>query len=530
MSMEKNIRQNSPKSIIKSMSVISSGTLTSRILGFFRDIILAKFFGTGFHADAFFVALRIPNLFRDLVGEGAANSAVVPAFSEYLERERREHFWRFVSVVLVLAMMVLTVITLAGIFLAPLIVRVLAPGFIADPPKLAMTVRLTKMIFPYLVFIGMTAYSMAILYTFRQFVVPAFSPCLLNISIIISALVSVKYLDEPVYGLAAGVLVGGFLQLLVQIPPLLKTGYHFQRPATLRHPGVMKIGRLLLPRLVGAGVYQLTIFVDTFCASLAAIVGAGGISAIYYANRIIQLPMGVFGLALASAVLPTLSALAARKETGRLRETLLFAVENILFIMAPVSVITMVLSRPIIRILFERGAFDQYSTAITSSALLFYAIGLFAFGGIKILVSAFHAMQDTKTPVKIAAGSLLINIVLNILLMFPLKIAGIALASSIAALVNFSVLFWVMNRRIGGVFAAFRPFIFRVVLAAFASGLVTRWLWPVSFGLYDVLRLIMVPLAGTAVYGAVCYYLEVPQARTVVQWIKEQVLRIRHEG
>ena len=522
MSTEKILHINSLKSVMKSMSLIASGTLSSRILGFFRDIIFANFFGTGFRADAFFVAFRIPNLFRDLVGEGATNSAIVPVMSEYLEHERKEHFWKFVSVILVLAMMVLTVITLFGILMAPLIVRILAPGFIGNPEGLALTIRLTKIIFPYLIFIGLTAYSMAILYTFRKFAVPAFSPCLLNISLIVSALLSTKYLSEPVYGLAAGVLIGGFFQLAVQIPPLIKMGYHFQRPASMRHPGVAKVGRLLLPRMFGAGVYQLTIFIDTFCASLVTIVGAGGISAIYYSNRIIQLPMGVFSLALASAVLPTLASLAIQKNTDKFRETILFAVENIFFVMAPISVITMALSRPIIRILFERGAFDQYSTAITSSALLFYSIGLFAFGGIKILVSAFHSMQDTKTPVKVAAGCLVINAVLNIILMFPMKVAGIALASSIAALVNFSLLFWIMHKRIGGMVHELQSFATRIILAAFAAGLITRWLWPIVPELNDIVRLIIVPTIGTIVYAAVSYYLNVPQARKAVVWIKER--------
>ncbi|MEW5894859.1 MAG: murein biosynthesis integral membrane protein MurJ, partial [Candidatus Omnitrophota bacterium] len=385
MSTEKNPSL-SFRSLIQSMSVISAGTLASRILGFFRDIILAKFFGTGFRADVFFVAFRIPNLFRDLVGEGAANSAVVPVLSERLQQEEREKFWRFVSIVLVLALVVLGFITLAGILLAPLIVRLLAPGFISSPDKLLLAVHLTKIVFPYLIFIGLTSYSMAVLYTFRKFAVPAFSPCLLNIAIIISALLSVRFLKEPVYGLAAGVLIGGLLQLAVQIPPLFKIGYSFQKPSSVRQPGVVQIGKLLIPRLIGGGIYQLTTFIDTFCASLALIVGAGGISAIYYSNRLIRLPMGVFSLALASAVLPVLSTLVAKKDIEQLRRTVVFSLENILFVMAPFSVIMMVLSEPIIRILFQRGEFDAYSTAITSSALLFYSIGLFAFGGIKILV------------------------------------------------------------------------------------------------------------------------------------------------
>lgn len=526
MSTEKILRLNSLRSLMKSMSIISLGTLASRILGFIRDIILAKFFGTGFRADAFFVAFRIPNLLRDLVGEGAANSAVVPVLSEYLHRDKKEQFWRFISVILVLAMLILSVITLLGVLLAPVIVRILAPGFMSNPEKLLMTVRLTKIVFPYLIFIGLTAYSMAILYTFRKFSVPAFSPCLLNVAVIISALLSVKYLKEPVYGLALGVLVGGVLQFAVQVPPLMKIGYRFQRPATMRHPGIFKIGSLLMPRMIGAGVYQLTIFVDTFCASLASIVGAGGISAVYYANRIIQLPMGVFGVALASAVLPMLSSFSAQKDIDRLRETLIFAVQNILFIMAPITIITMVLSEPIIRILFERGAFDAYSTSITSSALFFYAIGLFAYGGIKILVSSFHAMQDTKTPVKIAAGCLAVNAALNFLLMWPMKIAGIALATSIGAVINFLLLLWFMNKRIGGLFEGLRSFVLRIVVAAFLSGLLTRWMWYMFFGWWnDIFCLFLVSALGTGVYAAACYYFGVSQAKRAAGWAREFLLK-----
>jgi len=266
----------SPQSIIKSTSLLSAGTLSSRLLGFLRDVILAKLLGTGIRADAFFVAFKIPNLFRDLVGEGATNAAVVPVFSEYLLKKEREDFWRFVSVILTLAFIVLSVITILGIICAPVIVRMIAPGFMANPEKLMLAIQLTKMMFPYLIFIGLTAYCMGILFTFRSFLVPAFSPCLLNISIIVSALIASKRMEEPVFGLAVGVLVGGVLQLAVQIKPLLKIGMQFKKPQTLRHPGATKIGKLLIPRMFGSGVYQLTVLIDTFCASLAMIVGQGG--------------------------------------------------------------------------------------------------------------------------------------------------------------------------------------------------------------------------------------------------------------
>jgi len=449
MSTSKSEHPDSHKSIMRSTSILSLGTLTSRIFGFIRDVVLAKLLGTGFKADAFFVALKIPNLFRDLVGEGATNAAVVPVFAEYYELKKKERFWNFVSVIFSLTLIVLSIITILGILLTPVIVRVIAPGFMADPEKLQLTIKLTKLMFPYLVFIGLTAYSMGILYTFRSFLVPAFSPCLFNIAIIISALIASRTMEEPVFGLAIGVLVGGLAQVLVQIKPLIKTGIHFKRPKTLNHPGARKIGKLLIPRMLGTGVYQLTVLIDTFCASLSTIVGAGGISAIYYANRIIQFPMGIFSVALASAVLPSLSGLAKKKDMESIKKMIVFSLENIFFIMCPTTVMLLLLSEPIIQVLFERGEFNQYSTSITSWTLAFYSLGLFSFGGIKILVTAFHALQDTKTPVKVAAVCLVINGTLNMILMFPLKVGGIALASAIAGTIDFLALFLYHREKIG---------------------------------------------------------------------------------
>ncbi|MBZ0166331.1 MAG: murein biosynthesis integral membrane protein MurJ, partial [Candidatus Omnitrophica bacterium] len=419
--------QDSHRSLIRSTSIISLGTLSSRILGFLRDIILARLLGTGFRADAFFVALKIPNLFRDMVGEGATNAAVIPVLAEYRHKDQ-EQFWNFVNIVLTLALIILSVITLAGILGAPLIVRVIAPGFRQDPEKLLLAVRLTKLMFPYLILIGLTSYSIGILYTFRSFVVPAFTPCLLNIAVIGSALIASRTMAEPVFGLAIGVLVGGVLQLAFQWPAMVRTGFRWKRPRSLVHPGAKKIGRLLIPRMIGSGVYQMTVLIDTFCASLATIVGAGGISAIYYANRIIQFPMGIFSVAMASALLPTLSGMANKKDQEGIKHTLIFFLENIFFVMFPTTIMLLFLSEPIIRVLFERGEFTAYSTGITAWALTCYSIGLFSFGGIKILVTAFHALQDTKTPVKVAGICLLINMVLNFVLMYPYKVGGIAMA------------------------------------------------------------------------------------------------------
>ncbi|MFA5088184.1 MAG: murein biosynthesis integral membrane protein MurJ [Candidatus Omnitrophota bacterium] len=526
MSTDNYEQRASERNLIKSTSLIAVGTLSSRILGFIRDVILAKFFGTGIKADAFFVAFRIPNLFRDLVGEGATNSAFVPIVSEYVHQKERLALWNFISVVFILGLMILSGLTVAGMIFSPFLVRLLAPGFLVDPDKLALTIYLTKVMFPYLILIGLTAYSMGILYTFKSFFTPAFSPCLLNISVILSALISARTMEDPVYGLAIGVLIGGAAQLFVQFRALSKLGVKFVKPATLNHPDARRMGRLLLPRLFGAGVYQLTVFIDTFCASLSFIVGLGGISAIYYSSRVVQLPMGIFSIAMASAVLPTLAEYSAKKEFEHFKKTLVFSLESIFFILLPISVIMMVLATPIIKILFQRGEFNQYSTDITSVALFFYAIGLFSFGGVKIMVTAFHSLQDTKTPVKVAAVCLLINVILNFIFMRPLKVGGIALASSISSMINVVILFWYITKRLGKMRENIALYLLKVFLAASVTGLLVFSGWRYVRLSNDIFKLALVVSSGLIFYAAFCYVLQVEQAYNLFRWARGR-LRIR---
>ncbi|MBI5149644.1 MAG: murein biosynthesis integral membrane protein MurJ [Candidatus Omnitrophica bacterium] len=520
MSTNKLPHPDSHRSLIQSTSILSLGTLTSRVLGFARDVITAKLLGTGFRADAFFVAFRIPNLFRDLVGEGAANAAVVPVLSEYKEKKDTRDFWELNSVLLALALIILSAITILGIVFAPVIVRVMAPGFIVDPQKLALTINLTRFVFPYLVFIGLIAYSMAVLFIFRSFTVPAFSPCLLNIAMIVCALIYTRTMDDPVLGLAVGVLIGGVLQLVVQLKPLVAVGMPRGWPKKLYHPGAAQMGKLLVPRMVGGGVYQLSVLLDTFCASLASIVGQGGISAVYYANRIIQCPMGIFGVAMATALLPTLSGFVQRQETGSFKRTVMFSLENIFFVMCPSTIALVLLADPVIRVFFERGEFGVYSTTITASALAYYALGLFSFGGIKILVMAFYALQDTKTPVKVAAFCLTINAALNFILMFPLKVGGIALASAVAGTVDFLMLFYILNRRLGGFDGDLRRYFVKVLAASVATGLVGFGLWYYLGFVPEAVRLGIIAVVWVCLYGAVCLALKIEQARKIWDWIK----------
>ncbi|MFH1655765.1 MAG: murein biosynthesis integral membrane protein MurJ [Candidatus Omnitrophota bacterium] len=508
------------KSIIKSTYLISSGTVLSRILGFVRDIVIAGLFGTSFAAEAFVVAFRIPNLFRSLVGEGAINAAVVPVFSEYIVRKEKEDFLRLTNITFCLSFIVLSAITILGIIFSPLIVRVIAPGFINDVSKLNLAVRLTRIMFPYLVLIGLTAYSMGILHSFKSFFAPAFAPALLNISLIVSALIATLKLNEPIYGLAIGVLIGGVLQLALQLPSLYKNGLRFKKVTTFKHPGVKAVGSLLGPRIFGSAVYQLNIFVDTICASLSFIVGQGAVAAIYFANRIIQFPLAVFGIALASAALPTMSRLAAENDLEKLKDTLSFSLRSIFLIMMPSTVGLIILSEPIIRVFFQRGQFTAYSTMITTSALLFYALGLFAFAGIKILTSCFYSLKDTRSPVKVAGLCLIINVILNVILMFPLQVAGLALASSISALINFSILSHLLEKKIGRYTKKDSvSYILRVALISFGMGLVIYLLWNkflLDFNI--ILRLATTVFCAVVVFIFGCFIFKVDQIKELFTW------------
>ena len=508
------------KSIAKSASIISLGTILSRILGFARDVTIACLFGTSYAAEAFFVAFRIPNLLRNLLGEGAINSAIVPVFSEYLVEKDKEEFFRLVNVTMYLFILALGLLTVCGIIFSPVIVKLIAPGFAKDALKLDLTIRLTRLMFPYLILIGLTAYSVGTLHTFKSFTSGAISPAVLNIVLIISTIIGSIKLQEPVLGLAIGVVIGGILQLIIQIPPLFKKGFRFKKVFNFSHPGLKEIGRLLLPRVFGSAVYQVNIFVDSICASFASIVGSGAIAAVYYSNRIIQFPLAIFGIALASAVLPSMSNSVIKGNSEELKSILSFSLRKIFLSMIPASFGLIVLSKPIIKILFQRGQFDSYSTAITSYTLLFYAVGLFALGAMKILISCFHSLKDTKTPVKVAGICLIINIVLNLILMFPLKVGGLALASSISAIANFVLLFYILRKRIGDfVGKGFVIYISQICLVSLVMSIAVFLIWNYSSVFNEILKLAVTICCGFACFVLGCMLLKIKEADVLTQWI-----------
>jgi len=517
----------SKKHILKSAGIIGSATVISRILGFLRDILIAKFFGTARYAQAFVVAFRIPNMLRDLIGEGATNAAFVPVLSEYSETRKKEEFWHLANVLLNTVLIVLTGVTLLGVVFAPVIVRLIAPGFIADPEKLRITIYLTRFMFPYILLVGLLAYSMGILNSLRHFSAPAFAPAILNLSIIICALLR----QGSVTALATGVLIGGVMQLCIQIPVLFAKGFTpfrtsrgqvgagqghgFNFRDRMYHPAVKRIGVLLIPRIMGSCVYQISIFINTMLASLSQIVGAGGVAALYYANRIFQFPLAIFGIAIAQAALPTMSRQALESGLDKLKETPSFSLRAVNFVMLPASLGLMVLSRPITSALFERGMFDHYSTSITAHALMFYSIGLFSYAGIKMLVSCFYSLKDTRTPVKIASLSLVLNILLGIMLMFPLKISGLALATSISGTLNFFLLFFALRKKIGG-FGGIKILI--SFLKALLAGIVMVAF--IYLGAFKIgLNIFFVILIGMASYTLSIFIFDVKEAREFLRWI-----------
>ena len=416
------------RSLAGTAGIIGIATFGSRILGFIRDMILARLLGASASADAFFVAYRIPNLLRELLAEGSMSAAFIPVFTEYHTLRSKRETWELVSAAFTTLLSIVTMITLVGIVVAPTIVWLLAPGFHEDPTKLQLTTLLTQVMFPYLIFISLAALTMGILNSLRAFAAPALAPVFFNICVIASALFLAPLLDEPVFGVAIGVVIGGLAQLVIQLPGVQKRGLLFQWRFEPGHPGIKKIGWLLVPSLLGTSATQINVTVSTILASYFE----GGPTYLFYGMRLIQFPLGIFGVALATAILPTLSMHAAKGSLDELKETVGFGLRMIAFIILPAMAGLILLRVPIIHLFFEHGAFSAVDTAGTAAALLAYAVGLWAFAGTRIVVSVFYSMQDTKTPAIAAVIAMFLNILLALSLMGPLGHAGLALATALS--------------------------------------------------------------------------------------------------
>jgi putative peptidoglycan lipid II flippase len=434
------------RQVVGALGSIGTATFASRVLGFVRDMVVALTFGAGPITDAFFVAYRIPNILRRLLGEGALSTAVVPVFSEYTATRPREELRRLMRVTLGAALVVLTATTAVGIAAAPWMLSAIAPGFTTDPAQAALAVTLTRLMFPYLVLVGLSALAMGVLNAENRFFASALGPALSNVGMILGVILLAAHLDPPILALAIGVLLGGVGQLVVQVPDLARLGLLIAPAWDWRHPALARVARLLGPSVFGLAAVQVMVFVNTMLASLLP---AGSISFLYYADRVMEFPLGIFGIALASAALPAMSRQAAVGDTQALAGTLNLALRLSIYICVPATVGLLVLRMPITRVLFERGRFTSVDTQATAEALSGYAVGLAAFAAARITAQVFYAIGRPGVAVRLGVLAVAANVVTAILLMRPLGHAGLAYASSFGALVNLVGLLWVARRRFG---------------------------------------------------------------------------------
>lgn len=437
------------RQIVRSSAVVGAFVLLSRVFGLVRDILMARFFGTTLAMSAFTLAFQIPNLFRRLFGEGALSASFIPVFTESLEREDRERSWEMANRVITMAAAVLAAISLLGIAGITVYLAGAVPA-----PKVALTLDLLRIMLPYAFFICLTALAMAILNSFHHFAVPSATPVLLNLVLIASMLWVCPSLgrtpEKQIYGVAWAVVVAGALQLAGQIPALMRYGYRFRFSLAWRDPRVTRVLGLMGPMMVSSGVTQINLVVGR---SLAMWAGTWAPAALAYAEHLIYLPLGLFATALGTVLLPVFSRQAVREKQDEMRATVRQSLQHLMFVMIPAALGMIVLAQPIVRLLFERGAFDAQSTELTARALRFYAPGLIAFSMFKVFAPAFYALKDTLTPVKVGIAAILLNFALNVVCVttFPpyYEHAGIALGGVVAETVNGATLAWLLHRRIG---------------------------------------------------------------------------------
>jgi len=437
----------STKHIAKSATKVSLITMLSRVMGYVRDAISAALLGVGVVSDAFFVAFRIPNMLRNLLAEGALSSAFIPVFTDYLEKKEKKDVWQLAANVMTVLTILLIGVTVIGVLLADPIVRIIAPGFSSDPFKFKLTVELTRWLFPFILLVSVAALFLGILNSLKKFSMPAFAPVILNLSMIAAGIFLCPRLgDKPeqqVWGWVIGALFGAFLEILIQWIPAAKEGFKWKFIIDLKDEGLKKIGRLMIPATIAQSVTQINLLVNTILASFLA---GGAVTYLYYGNRLMQLPFGVFGVAIATVSFPYISQYASRKDFVSLRETIHSSLKQAFFIVIPCSAGLIFMSNQINTLLFYYGRFTLDDALRTANVSIMYCIAIFAFSGVKILTQVFYAIDKAATAVKISTASMLINILLCVALMFPMNYLGLALATSLAGIIQFFMLYFFVEK------------------------------------------------------------------------------------
>lgn len=497
--------------LLKSLAAVSSMTFLSRILGFVRDTLIARIFGAGMATDAFFVAFKIPNLLRRISGEGAFSQAFVPILSEYRQQSSPEATKALINHVASLLGLFLIAVTIVGMLAAPLIVGLTSPGFVADQPKFELTVDLLRITFPYILFISLVSMAGGVLNAYSKFQVPAFTPVWLNLTFIVAALFIAPYFDYSVYVLAWAVFVGGVIQMLYQIPYLQKLGMLPRYELNLKDEGVRRILKLMGPAIFGVSVAQISIVLNNVFASFMV---TGSVSWLYYADRLMEFPTGVLGVALGTILLPSLSKSFANQSEQEFSHLLDWGLRLTFMLALPAAVALAILSKPLIASLFYYGKFSAMDVSMTERALIAYSLSLLGLIMVKVLAPGFYARQNVKTPVKIAVFTLVVTQLLNVLFLTTTSLAhaGLALAVGLGACLNAGLLWYHLQR--SGVYSphvGWGVFLLKLLLAVtvMALGLHYAAIWAGDWlsmsALQRLLSLTVIVLAGMTLYFAALY-------------------------
>ncbi|WP_016857629.1 murein biosynthesis integral membrane protein MurJ [Candidatus Williamhamiltonella defendens] len=499
--------------LLKSLATVSSMTFFSRILGFTRDAIVAKTFGAGVATDAFFIAFKLPNLLRRIFAEGAFSQAFVPILAEYKNQKGEEATRTFVAYISGLLSLVLIVITALGILVAPWIIYVTAPGFSDIPDKFALTSSLLRITFPYIFLISLASLAGGLLNTWNYFSIPAFTPTLLNISMIGFALFAAPYFDPPILALAWGVLLGGVLQLFYQLPYLKKIGMLVLPRIDLKHAGSWRVMKQMCPAILGVCVSQISLIINTVYASFLV---SGSVSWMYYADRLMEFPAGILGAALGTILLPSLAKSFANGEVLEYSRLIDMGLRLCFLLALPAAFALIIIAKPLTLSLFQYGKFTAFDAEMTQRALIAYSIGLPGLIMIKVLAPGFYSRQDIKTPVKIALITLFMTQIMNLIFIGPLKHAGLSLSISLAACLNAALLYWQLRKK--NIFqsqSGWCPFIAKLLMAVSVMCLVLFGLlsimppWDLGGMAYRLFRLSGIVIAGATSYFAVLLILGV---------------------
>jgi putative peptidoglycan lipid II flippase len=441
--------------VARKAGVVGAATMLSRLLGLVREQVMATLFGAGLATDAFNVAFRIPNLLRDLFAEGAMSSAFVPTFTEYQQRRGEADAWALGRQLMATLLAVLLVVCLIGYLLTPWLVRLFAPGFASVPGKIDLTVQLTRVMLPFLPAVALAAAAMGMLNARDSFAVPALAPSMLNLGMVVFGITLIPVVESfgqpAILAMALGVLIGGFGQLAFQLPALHRKGFRLRAELPRGHPGVRRVARLMLPATIGLAATQVNLLVSTLIASLLE---QGSVSWLGYAFRIMQLPIGVFGVALATVSLPALAKAAVDQDVAALKGTLSATLRLVFLLTVPAALWLAVMAVPVIELLYQHGRFGPLDTARTAGALVMYCVGLPAFAAVGVLTRTFYALGDTRTPVRASLVSVVLNLGLNLLFIGPLRFlglehTGLALATSVTSVANLLQLAGYLRRRVG---------------------------------------------------------------------------------